>query len=210
MDLEKIVGSVLAGREAHPQGELRTPPTQHDEHLVDPDAVPDYRLYAPEELLDHEDPQNDRYFRRFSALNSDLTLTERQMLPRHVEVARLHLRGMRPVDIAKQLKYQPQSVSNALKRKDVQDYIRRLQHLNRLVEGPNLALRKNMLWRIAANNEFKDAQIAIQAIKELNKVDGAYPTAAPTQQTEVHIHINQDEMPKTALDAPLERLERLD
>lgn len=210
MDLEKIVGSVLASRETQAQAELRTPPAQHEEHLNDPDDIPDYRLYAPEELLDHEDPKNDRYFRRFAALNSDIALTAQKMLPRHVEVARLHLRGVRNVDIAKQLKYTQTSVAKALKREDVQDYIKRLQHLNLLVEGPNLALRKNMLWRIAANNEFKDAQITLQAIKELNKVDGAYPTAAPTQQTEVHIHINQEEMPKTALDAPLERLERLD
>ena len=210
MDLEKIVGSVIAEREAHTAALPRASPTQHDEHLKDPDEVPDYRLYAPDELLDHEDPQNDRYFRRFAALNSDIALTANTMLPRHVEVARLHLRGITNVDIARRLKYTQQSVSKALQRKDVIDYIRRLQHLNRLVDGPNLALRKNMLWRIASNNEFKDPQVTLQALKELNKVDGAYPTAAPTPQTEVHIHINQDQMPKTALDAPVERLERLD
>ncbi|GAF76362.1 unnamed protein product [marine sediment metagenome] len=154
----------------------------------------------PEELLDREDPANDRFFRSLYNQRAHINTLSRKLPPRNVQVARLHVQGMRGKEIATKLNYAQTTISAILQKPRVQNLVDLLRRANALIEGPNLAVRKNLLWRIAANNEHNEPAVTLAAIRELNKIDGAYQEKinAPTQVTVI---INQDLLPKTQLDA---------
>lgn len=76
----------------------------------------------------------------------------------------------------------------------------------KLLEGPNEALRRNMLWRIAVKEEEPDPKTSIKAIEALNKMHFQNhqiknPDAGGNQPPpQVTININQDILPKGPLD----------
>ena len=180
-----------------------TPLTQHDDVDVYGGQEGVDRFLPPEQLLDHEDPTNDRYFRHLASIRIRIEAQCRKCRPRQVQAARMHHRGKTNKEIAAKLNYNQSTVSGLLKRPNVVELLGLLRRAAQFIEGPNVALRKNMLWRIAATNELQDPATAITAVKELNKLDGAYPQASYNPNPQVTIVINQDQMPKTALDAPL-------
>lgn len=154
----------------------------------------------PEDLLDHEDPQNDRFFRQLQSLRTHAATLSTKMLPRQVEAVRLHVTGSTNKAIATKLKYTQSAVTQLLRHNaKAIELANVLRRINGLLDGPNVEVRKNMLWRIAANSEMREPGTAIAALKELNKLDGAYaqPLQAPPQ---VQIVINQELMPRTTLD----------
>lgn len=157
-------------------------------------------MLPPEELVDADNPLNDRYHRNLEALQRAAVVKSRQMRARYVAVARGIHADETPKDIADRLKIRLATVYSIRKRQDVQDLLDILRHLAALIEGPNLALRKHMLWRIARANEDGEPNVTIQAVKELNKIDGAYPVQAIQPPATVNVTINQEAMPRTALD----------
>jgi len=167
------------------------------------------RFHAPEELLDHEDPANDRYFKHLQSLRALTQCAASALRPRQAEVARLHHRGKSNKDIAQQLGYSATRVSILLtQHPGVREYVRLLGQHDATVAGPSVELRKNVLWRIAANSETRDPGIAIAALRELNRMDGSLVhTNAMQAPTTVNIQINQDVMPRTALDTYHETLD---
>lgn len=167
---------------------------------LDPDAdIGVTTFIEPQELLDKEDPANDRFFRTLENQRAHINIQANKMHHRHAQVARLHAQGLMGKEIAEKMKYTQSTVSNILQKDAVKKLIDLIRRTNALVEGPNLSVRKNMLWRIAANNEHHEAAVSLAAIRELNKIDGSYLEKLQTQP-QVTIVINQDQLPKTQLD----------
>lgn len=65
-------------------------------------------------------------------------------------------------------------------------------------QGPNEAQRRNMLWRIALDNEKEDPKEARGAIAELNRMDDAKRGIGGNK---IEIVINNELLPRTKLDA---------
>ncbi len=151
-------------------------------------------------LVDTNNPANDTYYQSLRGLRALAVTQAMKMRPKHVQVARLHQQGERNVDIAKKLSLSQGAVGQMLKRRDAKELLHVLQHLAHLTDGPNLEVRRNMLWRIAHMNEIMEPNTTIQALKELNKLDGAYPEQAQQIQQNLTITINSTLLPKTELD----------
>ena len=64
-----------------------------------------------------------------------------------------------------------------------------------------IAHRKNILYQILVDNQETDPRVAITCIQEMNKMDGVGKEDLNKQPSQVTIVINQDQMPKTVLDA---------
>ncbi len=159
----------------------------------------DRQLAAPEMLLDRYSPENDVYYRALDHLRAFAVNLTARMRPKHVHIVRGHHQGRSNSEIAAEVGVSGNTVSRVLGQKDAQELLKTLRQIAIQIDGPNLAHRKHVLWRIVVDNEVHDPNIAIQALKELNKVEGAYPTQAPTPP-QVNIVINQEQLPRTALD----------
>lgn len=169
----------------------------------DDQAIAEYepdRNYAPDMLLDPHNPANDQYFKSLDALRALAVQQSGAMRQRHVEIVRRSHTGAKPSDIATDLKIAVQTVYAVLRRPESATLLSTLRHIGHLIDGPNLELRKHVLWRIAKRNEVMEPNVTISAMKELNKLDGAYPVQTQPTVPAVNITINQDSMPRTALD----------
>lgn len=158
--------------------------------------------FAPDDILDEDNPLNDPYYRSLARLRATIVQQATSMRPKHVQIARLIHQGKRNVEIAEQVKYTQSAISTIVKRPDVEQFLHTLRAIAAMLDGPNLELRKHMLWRIARTNEAPEPNTAITALKELNKLDGAYPQPdISTQPQRLEITINGQQMPRTQLDA---------
>lgn len=155
-------------------------------------------------LLDENNPANDPYFRNLEALRAVAVSYSRRMRARHVRIVQMAHQGRANKDIAEELKITQGTVSRILHRDDAIRLRETLQHIGQLLDGPSLELRANMLWRIARTNEDPEPAITIQAVKELNKMSGAYPVQAQAVTPNINIVINDQAMPRTALDGEVE------
>ena len=156
--------------------------------------------YPPEDLLDEFHPANDTYFTQLRTLRGHAVRLSTSMHYRHVEIAKLRQQGRSNTEIAEAVRVTPQTVGNVLRRDDVQELSTVLGHIGMLIDGPNLELRKHMLWRIARRNEEPEPNVAISALKELNKLEGAYPVQAAATAAVVNVTINGEALPRTKLD----------
>jgi hypothetical protein len=201
---KRVPITVETPQPAKPKGPPAAQPLADRVNDIDEDVLQnlDYgvsHFAAPEDLLDKDDPNNDSYFQILENYRSHLTVAAGKLRPKMVAAARLHVQGKTNKEVQAATGYA--SVSPLWARDDVQRFIALLRRVNSYTDGPNLAVRLNMLWRIAHTNEKDDPSIALQALKELNKVDGAYPTGSDNAPSQVTIIINQDTLPKTILDA---------
>lgn len=156
---------------------------------------------APEMLLDENNPANDAYFSSLRSLRHLAISQSAKMTAKHVQVAKLAHQSLAKKDIAVKVRFTPSTVSAVLKRDDVQVLCEILSHMNHLIDGPNLDVRKNMLWRIAHHNEQMEPSVCLAALKELNKLAGSYPVQSIQQNTAINITINGKALPRTELDA---------
>lgn len=160
----------------------------------------DLPTVPPELLKDPDNPANDQYYQQLRRLREVMTSMSARMPMRHIQYVRLYHQGKSPSAIAEQLDVKTTTVSNALNKEPAKRLLRTLQYTQALIDGPNLELRRNMLWRIAARSEEDDPHVSIASIKELNKLAGAYPVQAPQVATVTNITINQKQLPRTKLD----------
>ena len=157
----------------------------------DPDTL-------PAGVNDQYHPTSDQYLRSIHRVQKAIVQQSSKLTPTQVKIAKLHHRGEKNVAIAREIERSPVTVSKALALGAVQTLIALLQHYQIAVDGPQEAVRRAMLWRIATDNEVPAPKTAIAAVVELNRMAGVgQANAAPAQTT---IIINQDAMPRTTLD----------
>jgi hypothetical protein len=62
-------------------------------------------------------------------------------------------------------------VVEALRKPALEQLIHYFVHLAIVQDGPNRLLRRNMLWRIAVDNEKTDPKESIKALAEMNRME---------------------------------------
>ena len=154
-------------------------------------------MTVPNELLlDTYNPANREFTQSVNHIKNLLVTKERQCRHRHTQVAKDHFNGLSNADNAKKNKVSTPTVYSILKRPEIIELVDLLRHYSGLWDGPNIQERKRILWEIAADNKELDPRVAMQALDQLNKLEGSY------QQEKVDpvisITINQSE--KGALD----------
>ena len=67
------------------------------------------------------------------------------------------------------IQHQIMSLTHQLRSKQV-DILNALQYHQAMIEGANVAQRRNMLWRIAVAGELKEPKTTISAVEALNRM----------------------------------------
>jgi hypothetical protein len=171
------------------------------EHPEEPD-----RFQDPQDFLDRHHPENDAYMRGIEHVQGKIMYLTTMLRPKQVNLLKSVFAGENYVQVGKRHGSSPQTVSAVAKSKYGQQMLNMLQYHRQLVEGPNEAMRRNMLWRIAQDSEMWDKKTSIKAIAELNKMHTQTlmlenPNAGGQQApAQVVININQELMPRGALD----------
>lgn len=169
----------------------------------------DTPLQDPSEFLDRAHPENDQYMKSVEHVQRQIMHATITLRPKQVQILKTVFAGNNYTQTGALHYTHPSTVSRLVKSPDGQRLLNLLQYHLKLIEGPNEAQRRNMLWRIAQLEERLDPKTAIKAIEALNKMHFQQAQIenpqlngggqAPT--TQVTININQDLMPRTALDS---------
>tara|TARA_R110000787_G_scaffold156351_1_gene270242 strand:- start:890 stop:1459 length:570 start_codon:yes stop_codon:yes gene_type:complete len=180
---------------------------EHDE----PDLSGQY--LPPSEFLLANHPANDDYIRGIDHTQRQILHLSRILRPKQVQIIKTVFSGRNYVQTALEHSTTSNTVSRLVRSKTGQSLLSMLQYHLTLIEGPNLAQRRNMLWRIAKDAELVDPKTAIKAVDSLNimtykQYDQDNPAAQANQTQDsngqvinnVQININQKLLPRGALD----------
>ncbi len=152
-----------------------------------------------EQQIDPYHPDNQEFMKQVKSIQRVIVADAAVCRPKHVEVAKLKVMGKNQAETAEIVGLTPATVSRVLATRDVTQLITSLRYLSTLYEGPSMEQRKRFLWEIAVDSKNNDPRVAIQAIKELNNIDGVgSPTNVINNTTE--ITINQTHFPRSVLD----------
>lgn len=159
-------------------------------------------LLPPELLLDQTHPANDRYLQSIESIKRYIVSLSATMRYTHVQICKARHLGKTTAQIAEQVELTTFTVGRALKSPPGQKLSALLLHLSLLMEGPRLAHRNHMLWRIAIKNEDRQPRVSIAAIAEMNRSNHQQEAlnSAHLNNNVVQIVINNDMFPRGALD----------
>jgi hypothetical protein len=159
-------------------------------------------LENPQDFLDRTHPENDDYMRGIEHVQRQIMQQTALLRPKQVSVLKSVFSGLNYKATAQLHHTTGQTVSRLARSPNGQRLLNLLQYHLKMIEGPNEAQRRAMLWRIAITNEKIKPNTAITAIDSLNKVQfqKAQLDAPATQPQQVTININQDILPKGTLD----------
>ena len=163
----------------------------------------------PDDFLDRNHPANDQFMLAVEHVQRQIMHANSQLRTKQVKILKTIFAGQNYTQTAKVHQTTPITVSRLVRSPNGQRLLNLLQYHLKLIEGPNEAQRRSMLWRIALKEELIDPKTTIKALTELNKMhyqsqqldqalqDSGSQSAAPT----VIININQEIMPRGKLDA---------
>lgn len=141
---------------------------------------------------------NDKFVQRQLTVTDEIAELARQMVPWKAQLSRLMAEGDNQAQCAKKLKKSQKLVGKAQDEAPVVRLISYWQHLSWLQDGPNELQRKNMLWRIAVDNEIEDPDVARKSISELNNM--ANPKNGSNGGQVIQIVINNEVLERGVLD----------
>ena len=183
---------------------LAPPPNTLDvgEH---PDDEDEYQ--SPEEFLDRHHPENDGYMKAITHVQGKIMYLTTMLRTKQVNILKSVFSGENYTQTGKRHGACPATVSRLVKSNYGQQLLNMLQYHRQLLEGPNEAMRRNMLWRIAQKSEKFEKRVSIKAISELNKMHFQQaqidnPNVGGQQQVTqtTIINIDQTLMPRGKLD----------
>ena len=156
---------------------------------------------VPQHLLDDVGVVDD-YLQTLTQIQKAIVYASKQLKPTQVQMAKLHHKGSNFTEIAAAVGKAPTTVSKHLDKPEVQKLLSLLQYYEIALDGPSIAQRRNMLWRIAKNNEQVAPKTSISAIAEINKVDPvlAAQNSGNTGNSTINIQINEQILPRGVLD----------
>ena len=174
-----------------------TPPMTTTLALEHLDEMTEEQL--PIELLnDPAHPQNDQFYQSLNQIKRAILHQSAILRPIQVNAAKAALSGITHVKIAKKLDVHPQSVGKYLRDPGVKRLQELIRHMQHMLDGPTNEHRKNILYRIAIDNEHQRPSVSVSAIDMINKMSGGYDQQAPNNT--VNITINNELLPKGELD----------
>jgi hypothetical protein len=152
----------------------------------DPNKLPANMLAMPHH------PSADAYIEGLRAIQRSIVEQSLSMKRKDVLIIKMHHKATPKTAIAAELKCSNQTVDIKIRSDAGQKLLALLAYYQEAIDGPNEALRRNMLWRVAAKNEDKAPKVAISAVAELNKMDNIGKDAIANLTTgDVSITINQ-------------------
>ena len=128
----------------------------------DPNSLPDA-------VADEYHPSADRYLQNIKEIQRAIVSQSRGMSPLAVQAVKGYHSGETYTATAAVIKKSPQWISKQVNSDEGQRLLALLAYYREAIDGPNDAQRNATLWRIAVDNEKKDAKVTISAIAELNK-----------------------------------------
>jgi hypothetical protein len=173
-------------------------PIEHD--------IDDEGYQNPDDFLDRHHPENDQYMRAIEHVQGKIMYLTTHLRTKQVNILKSVFAGENYTQVGQRHGCVAQTVARLVKSKYGQQLLNMLQYHKMLIDGPNEAQRRNMLWRIAQTEEELDSKTSIKAIAELNKMHFQQeqmqnPMAGGQQpQQQVVININQELLPKGNLD----------
>lgn len=175
--------------------------------IIEHDDEEEVRTCSPEEFLDAVHPENDAYMQAIEHIQRKIMHASTRLRTKQVNIIKSVFSGMTFTQAAEHNKCHPATVSKLVRTSDGQRLLSLLQYHLKLLEGPNEALRRNMLWRIAVASEQQDPKTAIKALEALNKMHFQTQQLKQPQLTHgqsatqvVNININQAVLPRGVLD----------
>ncbi len=152
---------------------------------------------APELALDEYNPENHDFHQKKRRFKQLMVVQQAKCRPHHVQVAKLHHLGKRNGEIANELNLHPATVTSILKRPEVKHLVDLIRLYGGHMSGPTLDHKRRILWEITIDNKETDPKTAMQAIDQMNKMDGVY-----TQKVDLDVRITIDDgkFKQTALD----------
>lgn len=148
-------------------------------------------------MLDTYHPDNQEFMQSVNHLKQLMVAHEKRCRYRHVLIAKESYAGKKSTDIAEKMGIHVGTVHSILRREEIKQLLSLMQHYGALWEGPTIQHRKRHLWEIAVDTKTTDERVSIQAIKEMNAMDGVGKEKINPQ---IEITINSTMFPSTALD----------
>lgn len=138
---------------------------------------------------------NDESIQLEMAVKSEIMDLQKDLEPWEARAAKMFAYGSSVRTIAKEMGKRQANIAEALDKLSVMRLVHHWQHLEVLRDGPNEALRKQMLWRIAVDNERSDPKEATKALAELNKMAAPKHKGAGNTVNIVITHANLQKGP---------------
>lgn len=138
--------------------------TQHFE----PDDEHD--LVELKEFLNTSHPSNDKYMRSLTLIQRQIMSLTHQLRSKQVEILKSVFSGMNYAEASRANNTTGGTVSKLVKSPDGVALLNALQYHQAMIEGANVAQRRNMLWRIAVAGELKEPKTTISAVEALNRM----------------------------------------
>jgi hypothetical protein len=153
---------------------------------------------VPIELqIDKYHPSNQDFMQRVRQCERLIVHHTALCRPNHVEALKRHIRGQSNEEIATEMRRSSTNISTVLHRKEILQLKQSLTHLATLYMGPSLEHRKRHLWEISVDTKQDDPRVSIQAVKEMNNMDGV---GHQKVDPKVEITINTNTFPQNVLD----------
>jgi hypothetical protein len=145
-------------------------------------------------------PSADKYVEGLRDIQRAIVAQSLKMKRTEVLAIKQHHRGIATSDIAEEVNHSYAWVHKRIQSEKGQKLIALLAYYHEAIDGPNEAQRRNMLWRVAADNEEMAPKVSISAVAELNKMDNIGREAQASLTTgDINIVINQ-QLSRTTLD----------
>ena len=160
----------------------------------DSSKLPDVILANPNH------PSADAYIKDLKVVQQQIVDQSLAMDKKTVLAAKAYHTGKNYTDIAKAIGRSAQWSAKAIKTEPAQRLIALLAYYQEAVDGPNEAQRRAMAWRIAVANEHNQPKTSLAALETMNKMDALEREAKNNSSGNVTVIINQQQMPKGALD----------
>lgn len=155
----------------------------------------------PEVILANPNhPSADAYIKDVKAVQQQIVDQSLVMDKKTVLAAKAYHMGKNYTEISKEINRSLSWVSRIVKSDPAQRLIALLAYYQEAVDGANEAQRRAMAWRIATANEHNQPKTSLAALETMNKMDAIAREAKNNSSGNVTVIINQQQMPKGALD----------
>ncbi len=140
---------------------------------------------------------NDHFLQKEIEVRNLIAEKAKELVPWEAEFARRYANGETINALYKAFNKTQKTLKKVTERMDFMELVHSWQHLKILQDGPNENVRKQMLWRIAVDNQKCDPKEAIKAIAEMNRMADSKRGIGGNK---IEIVINNELMPRGALD----------
>jgi hypothetical protein len=155
----------------------------------------------PQDFLDRAHPENDQYMKGVEHIQRQMMATSNLLRPKQVNILKTLFTGENYTETAKRHHTTGQTVSRLAKSPNGSRLLSLLSYHLKMIEGPNEAQRRGLLWRIAIDNEKQRPNTSIAAVESINKMQfQEKQIESGTTGNVVQIIINPEHFPRGALD----------